>query len=193
MIDPFKVTDYNRGFYELQEYALFCAAVANKTAVVQAKALDRFLNLSPFPMFPPFSKVRDMYLTKTLRANLEASRIGQYNRLENTFKELAYLDESLRTVETGRLEEIKGIGPKTSRFFILHSRPNQELIVLDTHLIKYFHSKKLIPFNTHPTKKQYAEWEPKLVKYLKEEEGVTDFAQFDLDKWTEGTRTKPNE
>ena len=40
MIDPYKITNYNRTESQLQEFLLFCILVAGKTAYIQAKKLE---------------------------------------------------------------------------------------------------------------------------------------------------------
>jgi hypothetical protein len=52
-----------------------------------------------------------------LRERLEESKLGQYTRIEHVFRQIVLLDVTKVTLE--ELESIKGIGPKTARFFFL--------------------------------------------------------------------------
>ena len=57
------------------------------------------------------------------------------------------------------LEAIPGIGPKTSRFFLLHTRPNQEIAVLDTWILKYLKNAGYNAPKATPSGKKYLELE----------------------------------
>ena len=135
MIDPDDVTKYDRSEAQLEEWILFCCVVAGKTARVQAVALERFLQMEPAST--AFESVRKMIVKGRLLDNLKASKLGQYGKLERTFRELATLGINLYTCTAEDLEAIHGIGFKTSRFFIVHSRKNQPYAILDTHILRF--------------------------------------------------------
>ena len=59
------------------------------------------------------------------------SGIGQYGRMARAFWEAANLPYDLREVELKDLMRVHGIGPKTARLFLTHTRQNQRLAVLD--------------------------------------------------------------
>ncbi len=151
LIDPSIVTNFNRTDAELELYWLFCQVVAGKTARTQAKALERFLLIED--LATPFDCIRSMIAKDTLRSNLESARLGQYKRLTRGFTESLALD--LRKDDVNRLKEIKGVADKTSRFFLIHSRPNQNIAVLDRHVVKYLGTLGYdVPVGT-PSPKQY--------------------------------------
>ena len=135
MIDPTNITNFNRNEIELQEFFLFCAVVAGKTAVVQAKKLDDFLAPGRVRSMTPFEYISHLSEKGDLVHMLCDVRLGQYNRLSEIFELCTDLD--LPNVTIDELEAIPGIGPKTSRFFMLHSRPNQRIAVLDTHILAW--------------------------------------------------------
>ena len=57
------------------------------------------------------------------------------------------------------LEEIHGIGPKTSRFFIMWTRPGANYAALDTHILKWLALRgHKVPKST-PSGKKYKEIE----------------------------------
>lgn len=192
MIDPFKITNFNRTTNELEEFVLFGILVAGKKATQIAPKLHDYLQIG---FDSPFEGIR--YLSMNLFkksnpvvANAKMCKLGKYRTIEKGFPQIARAGFDLRTVSIDELETIYGIGSKTSRFFVLHSRPNQEYVVFDTHISKYLHSKGIVPFKDTPSKKLYDIYEPIAIKYLKEEEGIRDFAKFDLDKWTLGATKK---
>ena len=80
--------------------------------------------------------------------------MGQYTRIVNAFREVAKLP-SLTTITVSELEMVRGIGPKTARFFVLHSRPNQQIAVLDTHILAWMRSNGVNAPKATPTLKRY--------------------------------------
>jgi thermostable 8-oxoguanine DNA glycosylase len=88
----------------------------------------------------------------------------------------------LRTCTASDLESIYGVGPKTARCFLLHTRENARVAGLDTHMLK--HLKSLghdVPKST-PIGKKYLTLE-KTVLSLADEAGMTP-AEYDLHVWT---------
>lgn len=143
MIDPRDVTKFDRTQYELEEYWLFCIVAAGKTAMTQARLLDAYLTEGAKQLmataWTPFDIIRHQVNEGTLLDALKASRLGQYNRLKQAFEQSLALN--LPTATVADFEAITGVGPKTARFFILHTRPNQTMAVLDTHILKYLRDK----------------------------------------------------
>jgi len=67
------------------------------------------------------------------------------------------LDLDLFKVTVDELDAIYGVGPKTSRFFVLHTRPNAYLAVLDTHILKFLKARGVykVPRTTPQDKAVY--------------------------------------
>jgi thermostable 8-oxoguanine DNA glycosylase len=135
MINVTNITDFDRTESELQEYFLFCTCVAGKTAYIQSQKLESFLQPAWFRTLTPFEYIRELVANDKLRLMIMQAKLGQYTRLSEIFKQSVTLDLETATVED--LEKIPGIGPKTSRFFMIHSRPNQRYAVLDTHILSW--------------------------------------------------------
>ena len=180
MIDPNDVTKFDRSEAELQEFWLFACVVAGKTAKTQARLLEGFLTALPEPHNTPFNRVERAYLDGLLDERLRESRLGQYNRLSKCFVESLKVD--LQTASVQDLERIHGIGPKTARFFLMHSRPNQRIAALDTHILKFLKEKEHTDITMTPaSSKKYLELE---LRFLE----LADLAQmspadFDLQIW----------
>jgi hypothetical protein len=125
---------------ELEYFLLFAIAVAGKNAVTTEKAVKRFLALETANNGTPFMRVREMLRRRMLLRNLQRARLGRYGVLRRAYEEAVLADLDLRTCTVAELETLHGVGPKTSRFFVLHSRPGERLAVLDTHILKYLKS-----------------------------------------------------
>lgn len=141
MIDPAQVIKFDRTDAELEEFWLFCTLVAGKTALTQARTLDAFLraNDRDYLRPSPFAIVRRLWNFGMLERAMREARLGQYTRLAKCWEQS--LPFNLRTATVDDLEKIHGVGPKTSRMFVMQSRPNQRLAALDTHVLKHLNAK----------------------------------------------------
>lgn len=178
MIDPTKITNFQRTQSELEELLLFCIIVAGKTASIQARKLEEFLQDNP--SLSPFELI-NFYLQKgILLKKIQEAKLGQYNRLAKAFSQVVNLNVFKCTIE--ELEAIMGIGPKTARFFILHSRQNQQVAVLDTHLLKWLRDELGLqtPKST-PTSKKYSILEKEFLSYCRKYKKNP--ATLDLEIW----------
>ena len=103
---------------ELEARIIYSLIVAGKSAKFADAAIRRFLGGG---IFEPFKTVRHMRNTGTLERGLREGRTGNYGKLCRALSELVDANLNLARCSPADLEEIHGIGPKTSRFFI--SRP----------------------------------------------------------------------
>jgi thermostable 8-oxoguanine DNA glycosylase len=180
MITPTTITNYNRTEAELEEFLMFAILVAGKGAEQQAKKLDTFLTVANMLNQSPFEYIQDKLdgVGLSLDFIMRACKFGQYNRIGHAFREILKFKGKLKNVTIEELESISGIGSKTARFFILHSRPDANVAVLDTHILKWLSKQgyKNIPKAT-PAKKKYAEIE----RYFLAEAIFHDTTPADLD------------
>ena len=188
MIDPNDVTKFDRTPDELLEFWLFCLFVRGKNADVQAQKLDQFRHrMGGMPLIR--SAPDD-----SIDFHLRAVGAGQYNTLlpaiSQTLAKLKADPDFLKTASAVELESLRGVGPKTSRFFILHTRPKARVAVLDTHILNYLseRSGSDIPRVT-PTGPRYAELEEHFLLYA-DFYGV-DPAAFDLAIWRASRESHP--
>ncbi|MBA4136732.1 MAG: hypothetical protein C0518_05390 [Opitutus sp.] len=117
---------------ELQYRLLYSMVVAGKSAKFADAVLRRL-----FKYEPPFEAIRRWKQVGIIEAELRKARSGNYAKLARGFAELAESKINLRKCTPADLEEIHGVGPKTSRFFILWTRPGAEHAALDTHVLKW--------------------------------------------------------
>lgn len=208
MVNPTEITDFNRTDNELEELLLFCIAVAGKTAKQISGALENFLTTPSYyfdsEMQPkefggmevvvtsckslsPFTKVKWLARRGRLEQAIKDSRLGQHTKLLHAFQEVANAKIDLRKVTTEQLESVKGIGPKTSRFFILHSRKTNDIACLDTHILKYMASLGHDVPNNPPTGKTYLRLEKAFISHAKKLNVPT--YELDLQIWNKLARS----
>jgi hypothetical protein len=132
MIDPSNVTDTSRAPAALEEFLLFCIVVAGKNADQQSAKLEGFLRGRS-----PFVFIRECAGNGSLGRRLREVRLGKYTLLGRSFRQLAESNVDLRSCPWETLTRFPGIGIKTAKFFVLHSRPGQMHGVLDTHVLSW--------------------------------------------------------
>jgi thermostable 8-oxoguanine DNA glycosylase len=143
MIKPSEITNYYRNEYELEEFLLFCVCAAGKNSNVQAGKLDQVIvNVLPF------ATIRCLNRRGTLVDALKRAKLGKYDLLSKSFTELSTAKLDLEKVHWRQLITFPGIGIKTAKFFLCHSRIDFVGAVLDTHILKFLareHPKANIP------------------------------------------------
>ena len=179
LIDPFQITDYNRTTEELQIFWLFCMMVAGKNATTTSKGLTKLLmgrqeGELPFDYLKRQDDLYDFLLSHST---------GQYNRLTKGFTQSFGLD--LHNGSVSDFEAIHGIGPKSARFFVLHSRKGAVCGVLDTHIMKYLQAKTVeeLPKGTPPTR-VYGKYEKMFLDCVAVDFPDKTVAEADLHIWT---------
>lgn len=186
MIDPTRITKFDRTEAELEEMLLFCVAVAGKTAKTIAQKVDDFLKLEGSKR-SPFEKIRCMAGGDQTRLveNLKAVKLGRYKILSQCYSLLAASNINLKTCSIDELEDFPGIGPKTSRFFVLHSRPKQQIACLDTHILSYLRGLGHKTPKSTPSGKKYRRIEKVFVQHAASL--GRDIAELDLEIWNKAS------
>ena len=165
-INPKKITDFNRTKADLELFAVFAVCVAGKKAQQTAdKVNEHFRDVqTPTKQLTPFETIKSLIGANIFGGYLQHARFGQYKRIYRALRDLAESSIDLKTCTVEDLEAIHGIGPKTSRFIIMHSRPNQRLATLDTHILRWMRDPGIeTPKATPQSKKLYKELEDKFL------------------------------
>lgn len=185
MIDPTLFPRYNLSVPELEEVLLFTIAVAGKNAMTTAKALERFLRNAGWKGQPhsPLEVVRWLTIAGQVSHSLKRAGIGCQTMKGRAFTQVALADLDLQTCTVEDLEKIHGIGPKTARFFILHTRKDAEVACLDTHILKYLNKLGHTTPTSTPRGKYYLELET--VFLAKARELKKSPAELDIEIWRE--------
>jgi endonuclease III len=193
MVDPINFTDFNRTDIELEEMLLFSVLVAGKNALTTAKLLEDMLvdqhKRAGWTERRPFRcLLRDT--PQEVVHLLKKSGFGCYQMKGRAIFEIVHGLLNLRTCSVEDLEKITGIGPKTARMFILHSRKNATCAALDVHILRYLQDQGYnVPSTTPGSKKLYRKIEQICVQLAKQSRKSV--ARWDLDIWRE-YREKPN-
>lgn len=183
MIDPSNITNYNLTDYELEEHLIFWVLAAGKNGTTAAKLLEKLLYRLGGLKGVPFEKIRCYSIIGNLAQLMQLCGIGCYNNKSRTLIELANAGLDLSTCLAVDLEKIYGIGPKTARCFLLHSRKGVRLSGLDTHMLKHLREVGVedVPKSTPSSKKRYMILEQEVLR-LADEAGMSP-AEFDLMIW----------
>ena len=166
LINPKKITDFNRTKADLELFAIFAVCVAGKKPQQTAdKVNDHFRDTqTPTKQLTPFETIKSLVKIRVFGAYLQMAKVGQYKRIYRALRDLAESSIDLKTCTVEDLEAIHGIGPKTSRFIIMHSRPKQRLATLDTHILRWMRDQGIeTPKATPQSKKLYKELEQKFL------------------------------
>ena len=179
LIDPKKITNFTRTQAELQSFFLFGLFCAGKNSDYAAKCLACLLVNRTGDT--PFQILKELGETGIHNA-LVASRIGQYGRLTKAVMDAVDLDLSTCTLE--ELMKVHGVGQKTARFFLLHTRPDCQCAVLDTHILKWLRDNQVdAPQNTPTSVKQYKDLEEKFLFLANINFPFMSIADVDLTLW----------
>ena len=165
-INPKKITDFNRSQADLELFAVFAVCVAGKKAQQTAdKVNEHFRDVqTPTKQLTPFETIKSLIGANIFGGYLQHAKFGQYKRIYRALRDLAESGIDLKTCTVEDLEAIHGIGPKTSRFIIMHSRPKQRLATLDTHILRWMRDQGIeTPKATPQSKKLYKELEQKFL------------------------------
>ena len=180
LIDPSNIINFNRDDDQLEAFWLFCVLVAGKNAQIQSRKLAEFLEPANDQGVSPFDYIRELIQVGELDEKIREHKLGQYNRISKCFAQSINVD--LRDCHISALENIFGVGPKTSRFFMVYTREHSEYAILDTHILKWIGSNfnVRVPKNT-PVGRVYSKLEELFVFYAREV--GQSIADLDLSIW----------
>jgi len=185
LIDPKKITNFTRTQSELQSFFLFGLFCAGKNSDYAAKCLAKLLHTIEGET--PFEVLKNLGEIGIYNA-LCASRIGQYNRLTRAV--MGAVDLDLATCSLEDLMNVHGVGQKTARFFLLHTRPDCQCAVLDTHILKWLREnqesdafKNGVPQSTPTNVKQYLALEKQFLFLARLNFPFMSIADIDLTLW----------
>ncbi len=88
----------------------------------------------------------------------------------------------MRTCSVDDLENIYGLGRKTSRCFLIHTRKNARVAGLDVHILKFLRDQGIdAPISTPSSRKKYLELEKTFIEFA--DKAGKPIAEYDLAIW----------
>ena len=176
------ISNFDADELQLQKSIIFWICVANRPADVVDMALDIMFSAPDLKRIRMPFDILKVLSEKEIARRLKEVGIGCYTTKAKGLSQIANSNIDLRNCTADELEEIHGIGMKTSRCFILHSRPNARYAGLDTHILKFLKSEGYdVPQQTPGSKKKYKELE-KIFINIADELNLTP-AQLDFQVW----------
>lgn len=147
---------------ELEARLIYAVIVAGKSADFADQVCYTLWDRIPQGQ-TPLEWIRGLGPDKLLQELMQA-RTGNYKKNHKCLWELAHWGLNLQTCTPQDLEAIYGIGPKTSRFFILWTRPNERFAVLDVHILRWLRSQGVGCPERTPRGKRYYDLERRFIK-----------------------------
>ena len=181
LVDPHDITRFDSSTEELELVLLFWISAAGKKATTAARALSSLLSegRERFGLCGPFSIVRAF--GESLSVAMKSHGMGCYNNKSKSMLALARSGIDLKSCSVEDLEGVLGIGPKTARCFLIHSRKGVRHAGLDTHVLKYMRDRGFEVPKSTPSGRRYREIEASFLA-LADASGM-DLADFDLAIW----------
>jgi thermostable 8-oxoguanine DNA glycosylase len=171
--------------WQVEASLLYSLIVAGKSAKF-ADAKTALLLAYCLKNEMPFEMLRRKSFDHTLNEALRTIKAGNYTKLTKAFEEIAWKELYLETCTPQQLEEIHGIGPKTSRFFIMWIRPNEKYAALDVHVLRWLRSIGVKAPKSTPNGKKYAELEQIFLTEAAKRSKTP--RELDLEIWEAGMR-----
>jgi hypothetical protein len=172
MIEPTRITNFERSPEELEELLLFCAFLGRHSASETARALHSFLTTvhqrEHLKTFQPFEALRRQGRRDGLAADMKSHGLRSHQKNARTIAALVECGLDLRTCTVEELEAIPGITPSAARLFLLHSRDQQPYACLDGVVLRYQSGQGIdAPATTPADPKEYRRLEQKFVELAK--------------------------
>ena len=181
LVDPNNITKFDCSNHELQLVLLFWIAAAGKKASTSARCLESLMlhGSDKFGSQEPFEIIRRF--GNELPDVLKSHGFGCFNNKAKSMTDLASRNIDLTSCSVSDLEDVRGIGPKTARCFLMHSRKNVRHAGLDTHVLKYMRENGIEVPKSTPSGKKYLELENVFLE-MADRSGKS-LAEFDLEIW----------
>ncbi len=189
-IDPNDVKnklDYSL-FYK-ESFLLFAVLVAGKNSTMimhktNALIADFIGNEKPISLFKHVTKHYSNNDFKPLEDLLKKHKTGKYSLLLNFFRDIKKSKIDLLSCSLEELESLRGVGKKSSRFFMVYNREDQQdCAILDTHLLKFLNKNGYNAPEQTPSGKKYDELEKAFIKLATTVRPKQSIADIDFEIW----------
>ena len=197
MINPAEVKNYNRTESELEEFLLFCINVAGKKSAIECAKLETFLKelglwhskgMNEWFGESPFELIRAGLKGEYLMDCMKACKIAPYDQRYASYLDVVTIGP-LKYAELTDLLKVRGIGLKTSRFFLSNTQEDFDEPMLDTHIMRYLRNlgHHDAPKTTPQNEKVYAKWAAVFSEKARQEQKSV--RELDIQVWKEYSNT----
>ena len=190
MINPAEVTNYNRTQSELQEFLLFCINVAGKKSSIESPKLEVFIQRAKdiTKESSPFNCIKKLIQLGRLQEIMHWAKLSPYKQRYNSYVDAVKVGD-LQKVTLNRLLQVAGIGLKTARFFLSHSREDFDEPMLDTHILHFLRDQGYAdaPKST-PSNENTYHYFANIFKNIARQLGKT-VTDLDLEIWKQYSKT----
>ena len=188
MINPTEVTNFERTPDQVEQFALFAILVAGKNSDVASRKLLEICKevFEETHRRDILTWIIETYENRFLIQDFfQSYNTGQHTRIAKHVDKMRFeiKNKILLDLPIGVLEE--KMGPKTARFFMLHSVKDCECIPLDTHILSWMRDNGAdVPKSTPKPGKRYRQIEEECLAMFNEllPEGKS-VAEKDLMVW----------
>jgi len=180
-LNPDNITRFDYTRDELELNILFWIFAAGKNGHTAARCLSNLLDYwsSKSNKTRPFEIIDNI---EFLPLELKKFGVGCFNNKAKTIKSLIDKKLDLKECSLQDLESVWGLGPKSVRCFLIHTRENQKYAGLDRHVLRYLRNLGYdVPDHT-PNRMQYSRIEKIFLDHA-EKSGKT-ISELDLEIWT---------
>lgn len=144
---------------ELEKLAVFAVCVAGKSArTTLPKVSAIFQNIPDTPL----NHLRKLVKDKTLHAELQQRKMGQYTRISAALTQMSKLPDDWQWYH---LLDVRGVGYKTAKLVQLYTWPGGECACIDRHVLRYAAAtargaiRKILPTSSPQDEATYLMWE----------------------------------
>ncbi len=188
-IDPNNVKgklDYSL-FYK-ESFLLFSVLVAGKNSTMIMKKTNSLISdfIKEDKPKSLFKYIQDNYNSQEIEFLLKKNKTGKYTLLNNFFEDIKNNKINLLNCSLEELENIRGVGKKSSRFFMVYNRADQkDCAILDTHILKFLRANGIEAPEQTPNGKKYNDLEKEFLFLLKSIKPKKTLADLDFEIWYE--------
>lgn len=181
----------NKPLFYKESFLLFAVLVAGKSSTMIMKKTNALIadligNENPTSLF---QYVIDHYGTNDFQALeevLRKNKTGKYSLILNLFRDLESSKIDLMTCTIPELENLRGVGKKSSRFFMVYNRSDQQdCAILDVHILKFLNKNGIESPAQTPNGKHYDRLERAFIDLIKTINPKESIADIDFKIWYE--------
>lgn len=171
-----------------ESFLLFSVLVAGKGAdIIKEKNNALISDILKNKRGSVFSTIKNNFSDNNYTPFIELLKKHKTGKYSLLLKFITYINNNnvnLFNCSIEDLEKIPGIGKKSSRFFMLYTRPDiKDIAVLDVHILKFLNKNGINAPKTTPTGKEYDRLEKEFISLSKKISPVLTIQDLDFKIW----------